>query len=73
MGRKKPIEAEFKIEKDGIRHLPTNARFYPYAGMEKLQNVMLGSLGSVLPNGDDYRQDEVEEMAVKLWAARGTK
>ncbi len=70
MTYEKPVEKEYKTEKDGICHLPTCSRFYPHAGMDELQLVELGKLGSMLENGDDYRQSEVEEMAVKLWALR---
>ena len=68
MVRKLPFEKEFEVTPEGVLHKPTRARFYPHPGSDMLDNVSFGSLRSVLPNGDVYREDDVTKMAEKLWA-----
>ena len=62
-----PTEPEFEIENDGVTHKPTGAKFTAYPGMP-LHNVIPNRLGSVLPDGREYRESEVWEMAQKVWA-----
>jgi hypothetical protein len=51
-------------------HRPTNACWTAYPGdpLPHLQN--LGMLGSVLPDGDEYREDDVLQIALKLLRER---
>jgi hypothetical protein len=51
-------------------HRPTNACWTADPGdpLPHLQN--LGMLGSVLPDGDEYREDDVLQIALKLLRER---
>jgi hypothetical protein len=62
----KPKREEFKITDKDITHEPTrwSLSFYPNGSPA---NARLGHLGSVLPDGRDYRDDEVQTMAWQLW------
>jgi hypothetical protein len=61
---------QFEISPKGITHKPTGASFTPYPGEPSSGTMNLGQLGSVLPNGDDYRPHEVQAMMRQLWAVR---
>ena len=68
MGYTPATEEEFEIEKDGVRHKPTGAWFTAYPGMA-LHKVTRNMLGSVLPDGREYRENDVTEVAQRVWAA----
>jgi hypothetical protein len=70
MARKKAVETEFRVEEDAVIHMPTNARFVAHSGREDIHQYSLGHLGSVLPNGDDYEEDSVWEIARRLMNER---
>lgn len=59
---------QFEIDNDGITHKPTGYSFRPYPGSPFDGTVHKGQIGNRLPSGEDYRPDEVEEMARRLWA-----
>ncbi len=66
------IEDEFEIEENSVIHRPLNATFYAYPGRPEIHRYIVGHLGSVLPNGDDYDEDSVWRIARKLIAERPT-
>lgn len=70
MPRTRVSEDQFEVRQNEVIHLPTNARWSAYPGRPDANIRSLGMLGSVLPNGDDYRQDEVERIALRLLAER---
>jgi hypothetical protein len=57
---------EFELRDDEVTRRPTNARWTAYPGdpVPHLQNP--GALGCVLPSGDEYREDDVLQIALKL-------
>jgi hypothetical protein len=67
---KKPSRGEFEIHGDEIVHRPTGATWEAYEGHPEPSHYRASMLGSVLPNGNDYREDEVIEMALRLLADR---
>ena len=70
MGRKFPSEAEFEVRENEVEHRPTGAAWSAYAGRPEPANYRQSMLGSVLPNGDDYREHEVAEIAYRLLRER---
>ena len=68
--RVKPAIEQFEVKDNEVIHTPTNATWTAYAGHPEPHLYRRSSLGSVLQNGDDYREDEVTEMAKKLLADR---
>jgi hypothetical protein len=60
---------QFEISEGGIRHKPTGYSFTPYPGTPFDGTVNRGQLGNKLPSGEDFRPQEVEQMARRLWAA----
>lgn len=69
MGRMYPSESEFDVSEHQVVHRPTNASWSVSAGQSQM-TYFKGMLGSVLPNGDDYREDEVQQMGLRLFAGR---
>lgn len=63
-------EDQFEVLGDQVVHLPTGARWSAYPGQREPHIRNLGRLGSVLPNGEDFREDEVERVALRLLAER---
>ncbi len=63
-------EDQFEVSGDQVVHLPTRAKWTAYPGQREPHIKNLGRLGGVLPNGDDFRVDEVERVALKLLAER---
>jgi hypothetical protein len=63
----KVSEDQFDISDEGIEHTPTGYKFKPYPGNPYSGSLHKGMLGSVLPNGEDYRPHEVEQMSRRLW------
>ena len=61
------LREQFEITDQGITHKPTGYSFTPYPGLPGSGNLNKGQLGNVLPSGEDYRPDDVEEMARRLW------
>jgi hypothetical protein len=68
--RVKPHADEFELREDEVEHKPTGATWFAYPGRPEPHNLRLGMLGSVLSNGDDYRDYEVAEIALRLLASR---
>jgi len=66
----RPSHQEFEVTETQVTHKPTNATWFAYAGDPIHHFMKRGMLGSVLPNGDDYREDEVTEMAYDLLRER---
>jgi hypothetical protein len=61
---------QFDIEENAVVHRPMSARFAAYPGVAEPHQKTLGLLGSVLPNGDDYREHEVIQIARSLLVER---
>lgn len=70
MTRTRVAEDQFKVEENGVIHAPTGARWTAYPGRPEPHLYSPGMIGSVLPNGEDYRREDVETIALKLLAAR---
>ncbi len=68
MAYTKPAEHEFKILKDGVRHVPTEAEWMAYGNGPLQVQRLSGMLGSQLDDGRDYRPAEVFEMARAIWS-----
>ena len=66
MPRKIPAEDEFDVRENEVEHKPTGATWTAYPGRPEPANYRRAMLGSVLPNGDDYREHEVAEIAYRL-------
>ena len=67
MSRKLSSDPEFRIEADGVLHVPTGHKFLPHAGMEDLSIVQSGNL---FVGSDTYVEDDLMAKAVRLWANR---
>jgi hypothetical protein len=65
-----PSIDEFELVGNVVTHLPTQARWTAYEGSRTPHHVHRGSLGKVLPNGDEYYPEEVAIVALKLLAGR---
>jgi hypothetical protein len=65
-----PKLEEFEVRENEVIHKPTNATWTAYPGRPEPRSYRRSMLGSVLPNGDDYREHEVTAMAIKLLAER---
>ena len=61
---------QFKLDRNEVVHIPTNARWTAYPGRPEPNLVSLGMIGSVLSNGDDYRREDVEPFALKMLRER---
>ncbi len=59
---------QFEITDQGITHVPTGYSFRRGLGDPFDGHVNKGHLGNQLPSGEEYRPDDVEEMARRLWA-----
>jgi hypothetical protein len=59
---------QFEISADGITHEPTGANYKPHPGSPHSGNANWANLGNVLPNGEDYRPEEVKRMMERMWA-----
>jgi len=70
MAIKHPTEDEFEVRENTVIHKPTNARWTAYPGVAEAHLYTPSRLGSVLPNGDDYREHEVGAIARKLMLER---
>jgi hypothetical protein len=68
--RVRPAREEFEIKENEVLHKPTNATWTAYPGVGEPHLFRRSMLGSVLQNGDDYREDEVTAMARTLLAER---
>ena len=53
-----------------LTHKPTGATWVAYEGVETPHSFKRGSLGRMLPNGDDYYPEEVAAFALALLAER---
>jgi len=64
-----PVQRDqFKIWSKGITHKPTGATYTPHPGAPHSGIMNLNQLGTLLPNGEDYRPHEVQLMMEELWA-----
>jgi len=70
MARKRPSIEEFEVLGNLVVHKPTGAAWTAYDGDPEPSIYRPGRLGSVLPNGDDYREKEVGEIARRLLRER---
>jgi hypothetical protein len=70
VSHKLPSVDEFVTDGDRVIHSPTGAWFSAYKGKAEISHRGLGRAGAVLPNGDDYWADEIQEIAAKLLRAR---
>jgi hypothetical protein len=70
MSRAYPAEDQFDVEDHEVVHRPTGARWTAYPLHKEPANYRTGELGGVLGKGDDYREYEVTEMALRLLANR---
>ena len=61
---------QFRLDGDEVIHTPTGARWTAYAGRPEPHLESLSMLGSVLPNGDDYRREDVLPFALKMLRER---
>jgi hypothetical protein len=66
----RPSHQEFKMLENEVIHKPTNASWTAYPGQAEPFLFRRSMLGSVLPNGDDYREQEVVKMALDLLKER---
>ena len=71
--RKLPTRKEFEVKENKVVHKPTNATWTAYPGSEKPHLYRQSMLGSVLANGDDYREYEVAAIAFQLLKERLAK
>jgi hypothetical protein len=67
VGRSLVSREQFEVSDKGVKHTPTGYSFTPYPGDPTSGHVDKAMLGNKLPNGEDYRPHEVEEMARRLW------
>jgi hypothetical protein len=58
---------QFNITPQGIVHKPTDAAFIPSRGDPRSGTMRLGQLGNQLPNGSEYRSEDVQRMMRELW------
>lgn len=65
-----PRIEEFELKENRVVHKPTNATWTAYPGRPEPHLYRPSMLGSVLPNGDDYREGEVTKIALRLLAER---
>jgi len=66
MSKKMATVDEFEVSHNQVRHVPTKATFYAYEGHKEIKGNLVGSMGSVLPNGDDYDVDSIWAIARQL-------
>ena len=64
----KPKADEFEVNQRGITHKPTGYAFVPFPGSPGRGTANEAMLGGVLPNGRDYRPNDVKQLAHRLWA-----
>jgi hypothetical protein len=65
-----PEDSEFEIRENEVEHKPTGATWTAYPARPEAHLYRQAMLGSVLPNGDDYREHEVTEIALRLLRER---
>jgi hypothetical protein len=61
------LPEQFEIDDNGITHKPTGWKFIPYPGDPINGTVIEGAVGNRLETGEDFRSDDVREMAIRLW------
>jgi hypothetical protein len=57
---------QFEVKENEVVHKPTGALFIAFPGDAKPYFVDWGQCGSVLPNGDNFSQAAVQDMAVRI-------
>jgi len=67
-----PTRDEFTLKGDEVTHNPTGATWTAYPGIAEPHLHRRAMLGSILPNGDDYRPYEVTAIAKLLLRERLT-
>jgi hypothetical protein len=65
-----PTLHEFDLSGNVVTHKPTGATWVAYDGVKTRHSFKRGSLGRMLPNGDDYYPEEVAAFAHTLLAER---
>ena len=68
----RPTRDQFEVRENEVIHKPTGAVWMASPGDPEPSHHRQAQLGSVLPNGDDYRTHEVAEMARQLLRERLT-
>ncbi len=68
--RRLPTPEEFEVKENSVVHKPTGATWRAYPGRPEPSHYTRSMLGSVLPNGDDYREHEVTVIALQLLKER---
>ena len=61
---------QFEIEANSVVHKPTNARFLACPGRPEGHLVYWGHAGSALQNGDQFKREDVANMALELLRTR---
>jgi hypothetical protein len=61
------LSDQFEIDDSGITHKPTGWKFTPRPGDPTDGTVIEGAAGSKLKTGEDFRSDDIREMAIRLW------
>ena len=70
MAGTKVTREQFEILENSVVHKPTGARFTAYPGRPEIDRENVGRAGDVLENGDDYRLDEIRDIAALLLRER---
>jgi len=58
---------QFQVDDEGVTHEPTGYNFTANPERPFDGTVMPGQVGKMLPNGEYYRPDEIDDMARRLW------
>jgi len=61
------LPEQFEIDDNGITHQPTRWKFIPYPGDPINGTVIEGAVGNRLETSEDFRSDDVREIAIRLW------
>ena len=70
MTKSEVTEDQFELDGDTVCHKPTNAYFHAYPNEAEFHSYDVGGLGSVLPDGRDFREHEVKATANSILAKR---
>jgi hypothetical protein len=61
---------QFRLDGDKVHHEPTGAWWSTYPDQAHPSFTNAGRLGDVLPNGEEYDEHEVRELALTLLRER---
>ncbi|CAN1484562.1 hypothetical protein MCEREM21A_00005 [Sphingomonadaceae bacterium] len=70
MPHRKALRDQFTLYGDKVVHLPTGATWIAEPKDPQLAALFMGSLGSVLDNGDEYDRREAHSIAVEMLEER---